>query len=107
MKIYISIPISGHDETAQREKADMMKARLSRLGHAAVNPFDIYAGENPTYIDFIVADLRQLWTCDAIMLCKDWQKSRGCRLERSFAEIYGLKLMFETVEFPAAHGHDQ
>ena len=100
MRIYISIPITGHDELKQREKADMVGALLSRRGHETVNPFDIYAGKNPTYIDHLVADLKELYRCDAIVMCSGWTKSKGCRLEHAFATIYGLKVILENVEFP-------
>lgn len=100
MRIYISLPISGHDEKIQRDKADKIKMALSKRGYETVNPFEIYAGENPQYIDYLLADLRALNDCDAIFLCKGWQQSKGCQLEREFAELYRKRLMFESVEEP-------
>lgn len=96
MKIYISIPISGKDEREVREHADLIKASLSRAGHSPVNPFDIYAGKNPTYADYLCADLRALADCDAIFMCNGWQFSRGCRIERTFAEEFGKHVMYEN-----------
>ena len=95
MKIYISIPISGYDENEVRQHADLVKASLSRAGHTPINPFDIYAGKNPTYADYLCADLRALADCDAIFMCHAWQFSRGCRIERTFAEEFGLHVMYE------------
>lgn len=95
MKIYISIPITGHDEAEVRDHADLIKANLSRAGHQPVSPFDIYAGENPTYADYLCADLRKLADCDAIFLCRGWQFSRGCRIERTFAHEFNLQTMTE------------
>lgn len=100
MRIYISIPISNCDEKKQREKADKIKTMLSKKGFEVINPFDVYCGSSPTYFDYICCDLRELADCDAIFLCKDWQTSKGCKVERFFAETYGKKLMFETVEQP-------
>lgn len=100
-KIYISIPISGRDISAQRHKADLVKARLSRDGYEAVTPFEIYCGKNPAYEDYIVADLRVLMTCDAAYFCEGWEESVGCRIEKAVAEIYSkrkkrpIKLIFE------------
>ncbi len=98
MTVYISIPISGKDINRQREHADRMKAALSRAGHKPVNPFENYCGENPTYADYLCYDLRILADCEAIMLCEDWQFSRGCRIERTFAEEFGLQIMYERQE---------
>lgn len=96
MKIYISLPISNREISEAREHADLMKAALSRAGHQPVSPFDIYAGKNPTYADYLCFDLRALADCDAIFLCKGWQFSRGCRIERTFAEEFGLQVMYEN-----------
>lgn len=95
MKIYLSVPITGHNEKEVREHADLIKATLSRAGHDVVNPFEIYAGMKPTYADYLCSDLRALADCDAIFLCKGWQFSRGCRIERTFAEEFGLQVMTE------------
>ena len=95
MKVYISIPISGHDETEVREHADLIKSSLSRAGHRPVSPFDVYAGKKPTYADYLCCDLRALADCDAIFLCNGWQFSRGCRIERNFAEEFGKQVMYE------------
>lgn len=91
----MSVPITGHNEKDVREHADLIKASLSRAGHEVVNPFEIYAGKNPTYADYLCSDLRALADCDAIFLCKGWQFSRGCRIERNFAEEFGLQIMTE------------
>lgn len=96
MKIYLSLPISGRDENEARHHADLMKAALSRAGHDVVNPFDIIPCKNPTYADYLCADLRELADCDAIFLCEGWQFSRGCRIERTFAEEFGKQVMYEN-----------
>lgn len=95
MKVYISIPITGHDEEKQREKSDLIKAMLSRAGHKAVSPFNIYAGKNPKYEDYLCYDLRVLADCDAIYLCEGWQFSRGCRIEANFAKEFNKRFMYE------------
>lgn len=95
MRIYISIPITGHDEQRQREKADLIKASLSRAGHSAVSHFDIYAGPNPQYADYLCYDLRSLADCDAVYLCEGWQLSKGCRIEAYFAREFRKQIMFE------------
>lgn len=95
MRIYISTPISGHDEQKVREHVDLIKASLSRGGHEVVNPFDIVPCKNPTYADYLCADLRELADCDGIFLCEGWQFSRGCRIERTFAEEFGKQIMYE------------
>ena len=96
MTIYISLPITGQEDAARR-KAQGIKAALSRKGHRPVNPFDIYPGKNPTYADYLCYDLLALADCDAIYLCEGWQYSRGCRIERAFAQEFGLQLIYEDA----------
>ena len=101
-KIYISLPISDRPASESRQHADLVKAALSRAGHCPVSPFDVYAGHCPDYFDHLCADLRTLADCDAILLCDGWQFSKGCRIERTFAEEYGKELMFERQEGAAS-----
>lgn len=108
MTIYISLPITGHDEQKQREKADLVKAMLSRTGHKPVSPFDIYTGKNPKYEDYLCCDLRALADCDAIYLCEGWQFSRGCRIEANFAKEFEKQFMFEKqIEAPSEYFFDR
>lgn len=46
-KIYISLPISGCEKEA-REKAVLVKAKLSKQGWQPVSPFEIFAGKDAT-----------------------------------------------------------
>ena len=81
MKIYISVPISGRPIEEARHEADLTKRMLSIQGHQPVNPFEIYAGKNPTYEDHLACDLRALMDCDAIYMCPGWGLSIGCTIE--------------------------
>lgn len=85
MKIYLSLPISNLPIEQVRNKADLIKTYLSKSGQTVVSPFDIYAGENPTYEDHLAEDIRQLLNCDAIYLCKGWNMSCGCSIEHDIA----------------------
>lgn len=84
-KIYISIPITGKDYKKQREHADEIARSLSRQGWEAVNPFNIFAGKNPSYEDHLACDLRALMDCDAIYFCEGWENSLGCNIEHDTA----------------------
>ncbi len=79
MRIYISLPITNDPKA--REKADLMAQFLSKQGHTPVNPFNIYAGNKPTYEDHICYDLLAMLSCDAVLFCKGWEKSCGCNIE--------------------------
>lgn len=96
MKIYISIPISGHDLKAQREKANEIADKLRKLGHEPVSPFDTpkpekACSEREEYAHYIGEDIKKLLTCDAVFFCYGWHHSKGCRLEGQAALVYGLE----------------
>lgn len=100
-KIYISLPISGLDIQKAREKADLIKAKLSREGYEVVSPFEVCPGKDPKYEDYICYDLLAMLGCDAIYFCKGWEESCGCNIERDVAmrfKAFGrkdFKIMYE------------
>lgn len=95
-KVYISLPISGRDLTRVRKEAEIIRGHLENAGYSAVTPFDVYAGPHPGYADYMASDIRLIFDCDAVCFAWDWQESKGCRLERAAAEIYGKKIMAQA-----------
>lgn len=102
MKIYISIPISGHDLKAQREKANEIADKLRKLGHEPVNPFDTPEApkglsDKEEYAYYIGEDMKRLLTCDAVFLCDGWKNSQGCNIEQTAAFQLGLgRIYYDT-----------
>lgn len=47
------------------------------------------------YSQLMGKDIAALLECSAILLCKGWEKSKGCRLEKATADIYDLEVLFE------------
>lgn len=96
MRIYISIPISGHDLATQQAKAEEIADKLRKLGHEPVNPFDTpppekACSEREEYAHYIGEDIKKLLSCDAVFLCNGWYRSNGCRLEVQAALINGIR----------------
>ena len=40
-------------------------------------------------------DIEQVILCDALFLCKGWENSRGCKIEKYTAELYGKKIFYQ------------
>lgn len=102
MKIYISIPISGHDLAAQRAKAREIADKLRKLGHEPVNPFDTpkpsgNLSEKEEYAYYIGEDIKKLITCDAVFMCDGWNCSKGCCIEKQVAYILKLTV-YEDID---------
>ena len=100
--IYISLPITGYREHEQREKAEEVKQLLLEMGYSVViNPFDVGDAlrariqREPTYEDYMNADIWHLLTCTAIYMCSGWSGSAGCLRERREAVANYLDVVYE------------
>lgn len=96
MKIYVSLPITGHDIEEVKERAATIKQLLSTEENEVITPFDVCPVQNQSYPGYVGRDIEALLQCDAIFLANDWGNSRGCTLEYTAAVIYG-KHIFTSV----------
>ena len=103
-RIYISIPISGHDIEEVKAKAidiierllwDVFELKKGRNRPDIITPFDVCHEPDKPYSYYMGKDIEALLECDAIYLCEGWQNSKGCMAEFEVARIYGKEIMFE------------
>ena len=103
-RIYISIPISGHDLEEVKEKARGIRKCLllnefdwekGWNSTDVITPFDVCSEPDKPYSYYMGKDIEALLECDAIYLCEGWQNSKGCMAEFEVARIYGKEIMFE------------
>ena len=103
-RIYISIPISGHDLEEVKEKARNIREwvlwdefGLEKGWHRpdVITPFDVCREPDKPYSYYMGKDIEALLECDAIYLCEGWQNSKGCMAEFEVARIYGKEIIFE------------
>lgn len=120
VRIYISLPISGHDLNERKEKAALMKEQVmwavrhknlsfvSKNGKATslteantmvYTPFDIVPdATGMTYERIMAKGLEVLMMCDLILFARHWQYSKGCRIEFAVAKELGIRMNFEALE---------
>lgn len=103
MRIYISIPITGLDLLAQVRAASKTAENIQKLGHRAFNPFDTHPApegydESEKYAYYMGRDIEQLLLCDAVLFCKGYKSSKGCRAEEQIAQIYGIKRYYSIKD---------
>lgn len=94
MKVYISIPITGQDISAQRKIASAVANVLAAFGHEPRNPFGNGLPEDAPRHEHMLKDLGMLLRCDAIVLCPGWERSEGCLLELSVAKQCGIRIAY-------------
>lgn len=95
MKIYISGPITGTNDHAERFRR--MEEALTAAGHIVVNPDKVNANlpEGTTHREYMQTSLAMLNMCDAIIMLEGWEKSAGCNEEMCFAMRSKLTIIFE------------
>lgn len=96
-KIYISIPITGHDIKEVKQKAEYIKRGLTVDNYTAITPFDVCTEENKPYSYYMGRDIEALLGCDMVFFATGWKQSKGCRAEYEVAKIYNKQLLFETL----------
>lgn len=93
MKIYISLPITGHDIEEVEARCIFAKAVLEKKGHTPVSPLDVSTDPDATYAEHMGRDIAALLECDAVLFLEGYENSKGCRLEHAAAEIYGKQIV--------------
>ena len=103
-RIYISIPISGHDLEKVKAKArdiresslcDVFGFKKGQNRPDVITPFDVCPEPAKPYSYYMGKDIEALLECDSIYICKGWQNSDGCMLEFAAAKIYKKEIIFE------------
>jgi hypothetical protein len=86
MRVYISGKITGLPlEEAEKNFSDAEK-QIIKDGHIPVNPMKIKPYDpSLTWEDYMIANLEELFKCDAIYMIDGWIESRGARIEKCIA----------------------
>ena len=116
IKIYISIPITGHNPVRQRAQVLAVIDRLSAYFEREkpdtrvefINPFDIGDALErlhnaasippPTWHDYMAVDLKAVRGSDIVYMCKGWQMSDGCKVEHDLANASEKVVMYEESD---------
>ena len=101
--IYISLPISGHEDTYEQrldEAIEYVKTNYPEYD-SIITPKELaerledYKPMKPRYKDYLLTDIEAIWHCAAIFMCRDWHLSKGCSAEWSFAYAVGLRILHQ------------
>ena len=95
MKIYISGQITGIEKEAFKlfEKAEN---KLIRLRDTVINPMKLNHNKNATWREYMTKDIDALMECEGIYMLKNWQKSKGAKIERLIAISFDMEIFYET-----------
>jgi nucleoside 2-deoxyribosyltransferase len=96
-RTYLSGPVSlGGTLTIAEITRNIRRFRVIRealeaAGVEVVDPTQLSPAEpNPTWLDWMRADLKALLDCDRVLMLPGWEDSRGACVERRLAEDLGI-----------------
>ena len=101
--IYISLPISGNEDTYEQRldaAVEYVKEKYQEYVYI-ITPKEIakrledYQPMKPKYKDYLLADMEAIAHCDAIFMCSGWQDSKGCFAEWTFANAIGITIFYQ------------
>lgn len=98
--IYCAGPITGIPDFRERFTRAVLEVQL--LGHVPINPCEVTKaagidddGSTAVWLACMKADIRALLACDGIYLLRDWENSRGARLEKLVAEGLDMEIIYQ------------
>jgi len=93
--IYISGAITGlqPEEYLNRfaDAANQFKAK----GWQVINPCELTHCENATWADYMLTDIKALFSCHAIYMLDNWQQSKGARIEHFIAKEMDKEVYYQ------------
>ena len=100
--IYISLPITGHEDTYEQRLDDAVEYVKKKYKDVyIITPKEIaerlenYKPMKPKYKDYLLADMEAIAHCDAILMCHNWYISKGCSAEWAFAMAIGITMLYQ------------
>ncbi len=95
MRIYISGKITETDITETRAKFKATQELIEKMGHEAINPFNIIDVPGLPWEAYMIAGMSWLFDCDAIFMLRGWKTSKGARIERAIAREMKMNIYYD------------
>ena len=105
MKAMLSQPMAGKTDEAIKATRERAIKFLESLDYEVVNTLftdEWYSEESMKErgvanrpLCFLAKSLENMSLCHAVLFCKGWEKTRGCRIEHDAAVAYGLEIIYE------------
>jgi len=94
--IYISGPMTGKEDFNREAFKNAVVALVSQ-GWAVVNPHEVPTGkEEPSYNDYMRADLKAMLDCEALYMLDGWEDSKGANIERNLAIQLDFEIHYQS-----------
>lgn len=95
--IFLSYPMNGVDEVTQlHTRSEMMDKLIKVLPHEEikfVHNGDCTVKENAGRLYYLGQAISQMDKCDTVAFYPGYKDAKGCLIERTVAELYGLEVI--------------
>ena len=103
MKVMISLPMNGRKNEEVKERMKELKEKFASLHIDVIDSFITDEIENSYHpgVYYLGRTLTQfMHNVDAVYFDKDWETTRGCRIERDICNEYNIKILDESFFRP-------
>lgn len=95
MKVYIAGKITGLENGEIFTKFYESAKVLRKSGHITMSPAVLALNEGFDHADYMHICFAMIDVCDAVYMQKDWQQSKGARMELEYAKDHGKRILYE------------
>lgn len=95
MKVYIAGKVTGLEKAEIFKKFYESGKLLKKDGHLVMSPAVLALNESFEHEDYMHICYAMIDVCDAVYMQKDWQQSKGARMELQYAKDKKKLIIYE------------
>lgn len=95
MKVYIAGKITGLNNYEIFSKFYKSGKKLKEAGHTVMSPAVLVLNEGFEHSEYMHICFAMIDVCDAVYMQKDWQQSKGARMELQYAKDRKKQILYE------------
>lgn len=95
MKVYIAGKVTGLPKEEVLKKFHESGKQLKKDGHTVMSPAVLALNEGFGHSDYMHICYAMIDVCDAVYMQKDWQQSKGARMELQYAKSWRKQILYE------------
>ena len=95
MKVYIAGKVTGLPKDEIFKKFYESEKTLKERGHIPMSPAVLVLNGGFEHEDYMHICFAMIDVCDAVYMQKDWQKSKGARMELQYATDLKKQIIYE------------
>ncbi len=94
-RCYIAGQITGLDEKEYILNFAEAKREVKWRGYDPVSPLDLFHKKDSTWEDYLKKDIASLLYCEAVYALRNWQQSKGAKIEVSLAMQLNIPIIYQ------------